>query len=297
MLFNERIAGKDDWSKLFLSIEAFLPLIRHIFAENALPFSRIENCTPGTNAVFAVGNYIIKIFAPPESGFGNGEDYITERFGIKRANQLGICAPKLAAAGSILDSYRFDYLVMERVFGREISDLRENLNNRDKLEIGGQLREFTALMDGSCENFNSHKLRSADAEERWLAFPEGFRQEREEYIKTAVYSEACYIHGDLTGENLLFDGEKIAVIDYADALIAPYELELACIICEGFRFDRSFIEGYLGGQYNIKALAEECIGGLLLHDFGAFIIRERICEPETLYGIAALRSAIMDKLE
>ena len=52
--FTATIDGWTSWGRVFQSIEAFEPLIRHILSQHALPIAEIEHCTPGTNAVFKV---------------------------------------------------------------------------------------------------------------------------------------------------------------------------------------------------------------------------------------------------
>jgi hypothetical protein len=42
--------------------------------------------------VFKVGDLVVKIFAPKESGFETESDYQTELFGIARANRMGVSA-------------------------------------------------------------------------------------------------------------------------------------------------------------------------------------------------------------
>ena len=114
-LFKEQINNWDDWGRIFQSIPAFTPLVEHIMQKENLPSAEIENLIPGTNAVFKVGEYVIKIFAPPE--FSIDEDYGTnvdvELFGIKWANAQGVSAPKLIADGAVDDKYRFRYMIME----------------------------------------------------------------------------------------------------------------------------------------------------------------------------------------
>ena len=42
--------------------------------------------------MFKVGDLVVKIFAPKESGFETESDYQTELFGIARANRMGVSA-------------------------------------------------------------------------------------------------------------------------------------------------------------------------------------------------------------
>ena len=64
MLFNELIHNWSEWGMVFQSVEAFTPLAKEIFRREGLAFSGLENLTPGTNAVFRAGDYVIKIFVP-----------------------------------------------------------------------------------------------------------------------------------------------------------------------------------------------------------------------------------------
>ena len=96
-LFTKQIDNWRDWDKVSQSIPAFSPLIKQIFEKENLPFSTIENLEPGTNAVFKIGEYAIKIFAPAEAcgrGITYGTDIDVELFGIKFANARGVPAPK-----------------------------------------------------------------------------------------------------------------------------------------------------------------------------------------------------------
>lgn len=63
-LFNSDIHDWPSWSKVFQSIEAFEPLVKHIFSLRNIPFSSIAKLKPGTNAVFRVGAYVIKYSLP-----------------------------------------------------------------------------------------------------------------------------------------------------------------------------------------------------------------------------------------
>lgn len=296
MLFTCTINGKNDWAAVFQSIPAFRPLIEAIFTRHGLPFSDVANCTPGTNAVFCVGTYIIKIFAPPESGFSTGEDYAVERFGFSRANALGVPAPRLAAYGTMEDRYRFDYLVMERVPGHALGEITDSLPDTEKTRIGRALHGFTTRMDTPCEPFHTRRLRGASAEARWNCFTDAFRAERAAYLARMSYGAPVYVHGDLTRDNILVTPEGgICVIDYADALAAPPEVELACVMCEAFQLEKPYLAGFFG-TYEPSALAETCLAGLLLHDFGANIIRDRFAAPQDVGGIAVLRRMIRERL-
>lgn len=80
MLFPYNVSELMDLGKIFQDIEVFEPLVKYIFKEHELPYSGMNTCTPGSNAVFRVGKYIVKIFAPEETGIGWENDFFTEWF-------------------------------------------------------------------------------------------------------------------------------------------------------------------------------------------------------------------------
>ena len=86
-------------------IKDFTPLAREICRREKLEFTSLENLTPGTNAVFCVGNYVVKIFAPKESGFDLQADYLNESAVCGALTERGISTPRLVACGSVQDRY------------------------------------------------------------------------------------------------------------------------------------------------------------------------------------------------
>ena len=86
-LFREEIRDWPSWGGVFQSLPAFRKLIEDIFNRERLAgANRISNLTPGTNAVFKVGDYVVKLFAPAESGLDTEHDYETELRATRRAS-------------------------------------------------------------------------------------------------------------------------------------------------------------------------------------------------------------------
>lgn len=295
-LFQNKICNIDTWSSIFQSIDSFEPLIRFIFHKHNLVFSKIENCIPGSNAVFKVGNYIVKIFAPKEAQVGNTTDYETEKFSMERANNLLLNVPRLYAYGEIRDSYLFRYLIMEYIDATPLNLCSNNLTQKEKETIGQSLRHFTDKMNTTCKKFNSHKLFSTSAEKRWENFSSTFQTERKHFIHNTNMTSLVYVHGDLTRDNiLLLNTKEIRVIDYADALLAPIELEYSCLICEAFQFEIPYLIGFFG-NYNKEEITDICLYGLLMHDFGFNIILDCFGDVNSINSILKLREMILRQL-
>ena len=180
-MFHANIDGWSSWE--FQSIKDFELLIKYIFRRHNLPFTAVEHCTPGTNAVFKVGELVAKIFAPKESGMDTYSDYKTELFGMERANRLGISTPRLLAYGTIEDKYMFPYLIMEHISGGSLGQLESGMIDNDKVKLARQLREITDIMNTLCEPFNDCDVVNRALHcGRWNRFHE-LQNERKEYLK------------------------------------------------------------------------------------------------------------------
>ena len=294
-LFSRDIHDWPSWGKVFQSIEAFAPLIRHIFQKENLPCEKIENCTPGTNAVFKVGNYIVKIFAPAESGMDTDSDYNTERFGLERANKLGISAPKLFASGDVPDKYLFRYMIMAHIDGVSFGKMEKSLTYDEKLVIGQKLRAITDKMNTPCERFNQVDVRKRSIRNgRWMDFPVRFNRERVAYLEKLHMdkSDKVYVHGDLNPDNVLIDANgELYLIDFADAVLAPVSYEQSVVACELFCFEKPYMLGYFG-DYKVADIVELCRNGMLIHDFGGDILRHSIGPADEISSLEVLRERL-----
>jgi serine/threonine protein kinase len=297
-LFNNDICDWTLWGRIFQSIEAFEMLIKHIFKKEKIDFDEIEQCKPGTNAVFKVGNYIIKIYAPEESGLNTDSDYYTEVFGMQRANAMNIPIPKLVAKGTVEDKYKFRYLIMEYIKGETLGDIENRLSSKEKVIIGQKLRGITENMNKYCDTFNNIDIINRELNnKRWNIFLDSFNNERIEYLKKLVLKNQVYVHGDLNPDNVLIhENGQVYIIDFADALLAPSEYELPAIICELFCFDKAFMKGYFGEQ-KTEDITEICLKGLLIHDFGSNIIRSNFGNINEIISIKVLKDRLYQAIE
>lgn len=297
-LFTEQINSWQDWGQVFQSIPAFTPLVRYIIQKENLPIAEINNLTPGTNAVFHIGDYVIKIFAPKESGKDQTPDMKTEIFASKRANALGIAAPKVIADGFICDKYRFGYLITEYINGQEFLKAEKEMTPNMKINAGRQLRQISDAMNTPCEPFNNIDIFSDEyVKSRFTEFPERFRKERLSYIKDHCYSASVFVHGDLFGDNVIVsDNGEFYIIDFADAVLAPVCYEYALIAIDFFRFDKHLMKGFFG-DIGLDRLTEICFDGVLIHNFGDDVVDEHLGKPEEFKCLDDLRNRIYEKIE
>ncbi len=271
-LFTEQINSWNDWGNIFQSVSAFTPLIEQIFHKENLPMAAVEKLTPGTNAVFKVGAYVVKIFIPVSGGgklWNYGTNVDVELFGMKWANTLGVPSPKLIADGVIEDKYHFRYMIMEYIQGRLFNKIKDSLTYEQKVIIGRNVRNITDKLNIPCENFTPIDVMAYAIENSgWIdeGFPEPFRNELAAYLKDFRIEQKVYCHGDLHGGNVIVDDNmNVFIVDFADAMYAPPEYEQVYVINGFFDFERPYMEGYFGDDYNIETIMELCLKWLPVH--------------------------------
>ena len=295
-LFKGEINGKQDWIELFQSASDFTPLVEHIFAVENLPFEKIENLTPGTNAVFKVGGYVVKIYAPEESGFSQSLDLQTELFSTRRANEIGVPAPKLITNGFVEDKYRFDYMVTEYINGVELEEAVKTMTDKEKIAVGRKLRGICDKMNTPCESFNDIDIMNDKGRYRcWDNYPENFKTERFAYIKSHNYGDNVFVHGDLCLDNILMTPSgEFYIIDFADAVLAPAIYEHA-LVAYAVELDPALLQGYFG-DYSTDEFIDMYFNGLLIHDFGGGIVNDCFGEPDEFQTLNDLKVRITRKL-
>ena len=295
-LFTHPIAGWRDWSRLYQSIPAFTPLAEHILRKENLPVIPLGQLSPGTNAVFRAGDVVLKIFAPPESGFNTPDELQTEIFSARRAERLGLHAPKLIAEGLVEDKYSFAYMIIEFIPGIEFCEAVKTMSDAEKFAFARKLRAVTDRMNTPCEPFNSiDVIHGSGRWERWEKFCAGFQEERAAWINAHDFGEFVFVHGDLNGDNIIIStAGELYIIDFADAVLAPLSYEHA-LIAAAFDFDPALMRGYFGDEPP-EELSERCFEGILIHDFGGDIVAECIAKPEEIESLEALRQKVHEKV-
>ena len=297
MLFEGEIQDWDSWGKVYQSISLFLPVIQEIFRREGLAFVPLRRCTPGTNAVFLAGELVVKIYAPKESGLDGERELETERLALSFSQAQGVPGPKNLACGMLQDRYAFFYLILSRLDGEALGDCLPYMDHSEKYQIGRQLRSITRRINQPFPGFSSSDvIWDRTRWKRWQSYPVSFQQEREAYLRRRSFGPRVFVHGDLNGDNL-FLGKTggLSLLDFADAVLAPEEYEHALVACELFGFDSACLEGYFGA-IPYEELAQLCLDGLLIHDFGGDVLAQRLCPARELTGLAPLYHRLLQAL-
>lgn len=277
-LFEREINNWNTWGSVYQSIEDFRSLIEEVFArEQLIGADHISPLKPGTNAVFKVGNYVIKIFAPSQSGLDTDLDYRAERTAMKRAIQQGIHTPSIVAAGTIEDKYVFKYLIMDYIEGQCVGDVFTQCTLEEKRQFIKQLQhDLTKMNKLPDEQFSREILIDRVVNnERWhIMRPEVIKQIAD-FLSLLEIRSFVHVHGDLTGDNVLINSEgQVYIIDFADSTIAPIEYEFPPIIFELLHSDIDGILEFIKGldmKYN--EFIDQLFAGTLMHDFGANFVK------------------------
>lgn len=278
-VFFEEITDWNSWGKVFQSIPSFEKLIERIFKNEGLSCKEISHLTAGSNAVFRVDDFVVKIFAPVESGFDTEIDYNCEVIGMRRAQSLGINIPNVIASSFIEDKYLFRYIIMDYIDGDDTKNILKRYSPDEKIAFVRQLKENINKMNTAVKD----QFPAADVKERalsntrWNILPDKIVTQIKELIKSYDMQNKVYVHGDITGDNVMISRNgMLYIIDFADGRIAPKEYELPPILFDLFDFDKLMITEFIGEQ-NIEQFAEKCFYGILMHEFGIEFVK-LICE-------------------
>lgn len=274
-LFHETIENWDDWGRVFQSIPAFSPLVREIYRRESLPWEPLQNLTPGTNAVFRVGNTVAKVFFPKESGLDPSPDFHNESAVCGWLTEKSIPTPRLLGQGKIRDKYEFYYIITAYAQGTEAGTWLQTAPPARKTAFVQQLKYILCKLNIPADDLIApiDLLKRAAENPRLSALPSSLAEDLRNRARTLDLPQRVLVHGDLTGENLLVDEQgAVTVIDCADACLAPAWYELGPIVFELFRCDPLLLRAFAGDGR--ETFVERVLDAVSLHDFGADLLRE-----------------------
>ncbi|WP_208919250.1 phosphotransferase family protein [Paenibacillus uliginis] len=291
-LFTKEINDWNSWGAVYQSIEDFRPLIQEIFVrERLMGAEDISHLTPGTNAVFKAGSYVIKIFAPTSSGMNTDQDYKAERSAMQRAIDQGVRTPNIVAASKINDKYEFKYIIMDFIEGQSAGDAINGFTVEQKRDFVGKLQEDMVKLNTLPDQEVSRDviIERAIHNDRWKVVSPELRKQIEHFLNHHELGTCIHVHGDLTGDNVIIDSkDQVYIIDFADSSVAPIEYEYPGIVFELFQSDVETVHEFIKCR-NLKysEFIDLLFAGTMLHDFGANFVKS-IYEKHTGKGIGEM---------
>lgn len=261
----------ESWAEIFQDIDIFRPIIRKIFEQENIIIENIENLTPGSNAVFRVDDYVIKIYVPKEVEELYG-DFDIELEAMRIANKNEVNIPNIITYGHYEDVYSLPYIVMEYVTGIEASQAISKLDDVEKNafieQLNGVLVKLNIMLD---ETVSIQHIDKMAINARWDIFSAHIQEQiKDEKTKLSSINHVL-VHGDLTGENVLVHNGRIQVIDFGDVRLAPRYYEYAPIVFDLLDCDPMLLRLFSRGKENFL---EDVFNAVLIHDFGAYILRD-----------------------
>lgn len=273
-LFNHDIYDWHSWSLVFHSTEAFEPLIRQIYENESLPFESIQRKDPGTHGVFQVGNTMIKVFVPVESGYDCTDEIVNEMEGLLIAKSLGLHVPKVIVSNTMMDRYVFRYIILEYVNYPTLKEAKETMSDSTKYLVGQKIREIVSSLRQYESHQDDYLNRRVLSSSRWIDAPESLKQAQKRVIEASAKDSIGFVHADLTADNILFrDEHEIVLLDFADKGNTLAIVEEMPLICDAFSFDYHFLQGFYKGL-SIKEISQRCVDSLLVHEFGYHTINQ-----------------------
>lgn len=299
MLFNEPIHNWNEWGAIFQSTKAFTPLAEEIFRREGLTFSELNNLTPGTNAVFRTGDYVVKIFAPRESGMDSRLDYSNESAVCEALTRWRISTPRLIAHGTIQDTHLFYYIITEYCPGELAGPWLESASPSQSEGFIRQLKELLQTLHRPARGLipPMDLLKRAIENPRLERLPVSLRDEMTDRAARLDLTNTVLVHGDLTGENILIGANnRPIIIDCADACLAPWWYELAPLVFELFHCRGDLLRLFTDADPEI--FTEQIIDAVCVHDFGANMLLDtavREGSPCFLH-LAEVKDFLMDRM-
>ena len=270
-LFNHQINNWLDWIMVYRELSEFLPMIKSIFRREKLELEPYLGCMSGTHFVARFGNAVIKIYAPEESGNESG-DSITEVLGLMHAEKHGVNNSKLLVYGEIKDRYTFSYIITEYIDGISYENAKKKMIPSQRYEMGRIVSSLCKRINIQVDKFESVDMKKEAAENpRWSEWTESFNRERIRSYGEISNFQKIFVHGDLSENNIILKDGIPYIIDFGECKAAPIQYEYA----EIFRFDSDFLRGFFE-EKSQDEIIDAAFYGLLLHDFGADILKNHM---------------------
>jgi aminoglycoside phosphotransferase (APT) family kinase protein len=146
-------------------------------------------------------------------------------------------------------------------------------------------------------------MQYAKASRDWVdheGFPESFEAERQAYLAAFDIDkyEKVYCHGDFHCQNVLIDEEwNVYIVDFADAMYAPAEYELIYVVSALFCFEKPYMIGFFGGDYNVDDIVDLCMTWLPVHAWGHATTEGNLKKIDDITSFAILRERLHELIK
>lgn len=248
-LFPTELTDKKSWL-IARNVSAYC-LVKHIAEKEHLPGAG-QRIYPSTNLIYSFDDLILKIFAPAVCGYQTLKDYNREIYALQQLQNAGLRVPRIISTGCIYDRYNFYYLILERLRIPPASHFIDTCTPHELSRFGGELFNSIIAFKEVRANMNLAKTKTSLSP----MLPERLKQ-------LSKY-QPCFVHADLSGNNILYDGRHLAVIDFEDWTYGAPSTEYPALVFELLHGERIYIEAFFSKSLT-QAFIDEIFDGLICH--------------------------------
>lgn len=264
--FQQVIKDWSAWRAVAQNTTAFTPLIQRIYSSENEPFKAPVAVANPYLAVFTVGTSQIAIFPPSEIATATRDVYQTERFSLIRMARQRVMAPQLMHAGFVFDAYQFYYLIYKPLAGVTLRAFCQTAEPIAKTTLGRQIGTIFNQLAGPVAAFNQ-RVNTPAADDAWAALAPNLPAERQRWLAAHPVATDCFVHGTLSGDNLIVTSGQVGLQRFERALQGPREVELVALIANVFNWDADLLAGFQA-TYSGGPLVPALVTGILLSPDG-----------------------------
>ncbi|NLG23945.1 MAG: aminoglycoside phosphotransferase family protein [Clostridiales bacterium] len=275
--------GWGNWGGLMCDEELFAPLVAEVLARCGLPARAPSAGFPGTHAVFLTGDAVIKLYAP--LGLPDAE---IERAAYRAAAAAGVPRlPRLLGEGEIEREGRtWPFIALSKVVGSPTRECWPALSAERRNRVAAAAGEWMAGYHGLADPLPAgHPL----GRHRWPGEFDRLTRKNadrlldagwpaalvEELLRAAAGlrgAKPVWVHGDLTEDHLLVDGDNLSIIDLADSRMAPAQYEWPALLFGGLRGDYRALNACAAAAGLPAPGAPGIAASAMIHLYGAPIL-------------------------
>lgn len=263
MIISQKIDSLNDWKEFLSKEKSITNLAELIIKKNRISADKIERINIGTNAVFDLGKYILKIYAVNEKSYGAWKNCKRKIILSNMLQSSPYHVPAIVKTGHIHDRYIIYYNIIEKIDG--LVSVSEILCKPDSLRYTLFLKELHNIV----HFFHSLNINSDIA--RMYSKPiKKYPKEQIEYTEylhkylCKNHSNYGIVHGALTEFNIYFNEKnEIVILDFEDWMYAPFIVEYPTICFELLK-QPQIISDFFGNMPSSDTV-EMLIAAILLH--------------------------------
>lgn len=262
MIIQRALNDLADWKDFLRSENIIINLVNPILKQCNISVCGVKKIDLGTNAVFDLGNYILKIYAVNENS-NSKSDCIREVILSNLLRSSHYRVPAIIKTGYIDDRYAIYYNVMEKF--NDLLPVCNILSNPNSLDYTAFLKELHALIN--CIHSLQVDSNIVSLYSKSIMGELSKNNEYVQYVNRYLinhYLEFGIVHGDLSETNIYFNNKgEIIILDFEDWMFAPFIVEYPTVCFELLKTPYIINDFFTNIPKN--NLIEMLIAGILLH--------------------------------